>query len=245
MATYLIGIDDTDNESSPGTGRLARRLCEECARRGLRSLGVTRHQFLVDPAIPYTSHNSGACIGVESQNSREDWNFVYDFAARNSAEGSDPGVCIAALSDVPDFVIEFGNLTTKKIVTMPDAFRIAKRASIPLHGLGGTCQGVIGALGSVGLRASGNNGRFLDLPGLRELEGCVNAAAFDKIGVIVEHGPCGREPKDDDRYETLNWVRPRLIGGKAVLPVEWNQQKNAWIPLDKKKDTAGGHSPRT
>ncbi len=244
MTTFFIGIDDTDNESSPGTGRLARRLCDECVCRGLRPLGVTRHQFLVDPAIPYTSHNSGACIGVESQNGREDWDFVYDFVARNYAEGSDPGICVAAASEVPDFVIEFGNLASQKIVTMPDAFRIAKRASISLRGLGGTRQGVIGALGSVGLRASGNNGRFIDLPGLRELEGCVNAAAFDRIGVIVEYDPCGREPKDDDRYETLNWVRPRLIGGKAVLPVEWNQQKNAWIPLDKKKDTAGRHSPR-
>ena len=61
MKTFLIGIDDTDNETSPGTGRLARKLQEECIPRGLISLGVTRHQFLVDPAIAYTSHNSGAC----------------------------------------------------------------------------------------------------------------------------------------------------------------------------------------
>jgi hypothetical protein len=127
---------------------------------------------------------------------------------------------------------------------MSEAFRLAKDVSISLRGLGGTSGGVIGALGSVGLRASGNNGRFIDLPGLRELESCVNAAVFDRIGVMVEHGSCGREPKAGDRYETLNWVRPRLIGDRAVLPVEWNQQKNAWIPLDKKKDTAGGHGPR-
>jgi len=244
MTTFLIGIDDTDNQSSPGTGRLARRLCDECVQRGLHALGVTRHQFLVDPVIPYTSHNSGACIGIESGNGPEDWDFVYDFVARNCAEGSDPGVCVAAASDVPDFVIEFGNQAAQRVVAMPEAFRAAKRVSIALRGLGGTCQGVIGALGSVGLRASGNNGRFIDLPGLRELGSCVTAAAFDRIGVMVEHGPCGREPKTGDRYETLNWVRPRLIGGRAVLPVEWNQQKNAWIPLDKKKDTAGGHGPR-
>ncbi|MHC4369889.1 MAG: hypothetical protein ACYSW8_19940, partial [Planctomycetota bacterium] len=60
MAIFLIGIDDTDNETSPGTGRLARQLLAECALRSLDPLGVTRHQFLVDPAIRYTSHNSGA-----------------------------------------------------------------------------------------------------------------------------------------------------------------------------------------
>jgi hypothetical protein len=244
MTTFLIGIDDTDNESSPGTGRLARRLCDECVRRGLRALGVTRHQFLVDPAIPYTSHNSGACIAVEARNGPQDWEFVYDFVARNCAEGSDPGVCIAAVSDVPESIIEFANSATRQIVTMSEAFRLVRDASISLRGLGGTSLGVIGALGSVGLRASGDNGRFIDLPGLRELEACVDAAAFAKIGVIVEHRAGDREPEAGDRYATLDWVRPRLVGGRAVLPVEWSAQKNAWIPLDKKKDTVGGHCPR-
>ncbi len=244
MAVFLIGIDDTDNDTSPGTGRLARRLSDECVQRGLRSLGVTRHQFLVDPAIPYTSHNSGACVAVESEEGRENWDFVYDFIAQNSADGSDPGVCVALSSDVPDFVIEFANLATREVVTMPQAFRLAKQASISLHGLGGTCQGIIGALGSVGLRAFGSDGRFIDLPGLRELEGCVSLDAFDRIGIVVEHCLGSRQPKRGDRCETLDWVRPRLIGGKAVLPLEWNELKNAWIPLDKKKDSAGGYSPR-
>jgi len=244
MTAFLIGIDDTDNQSSPGTGRLARRLSDECARRGLRPLGVTRHQFLIDPAIPYTSHNSGACIAVESENGLENPDFVYSFVARNSADGSDPGVCVAAACDVPDSIIEFANLATQQVVTMPEAFNLARRASISLHGLGGTCQGVIGALGSVGLRTSGNNGRFIDLPGLRELRGCVDAAAFDKIGVTVEHRHSGRVPDVNDRYETLDWIRPRLIGGQAVLPVQWSQQKNAWIPLDRKEDVSGGHGPR-
>ncbi|KPK74876.1 MAG: hypothetical protein AMJ79_12975, partial [Phycisphaerae bacterium SM23_30] len=60
MATILIGIDDTDNAASRGTGFLARQLFRQCQNRQLRPLGVTRHQFLIDPRIPYTSHNSGA-----------------------------------------------------------------------------------------------------------------------------------------------------------------------------------------
>jgi len=240
MAVFLIGIDDTDNQTSPGTGRLARRLSDECARRGLRPLGVTRHQFLVHPAIPYTSHNSGACIALESQDGLESAEFIYDFVAHNCADGSDPGVCLAKASDVPDYIVEFANLATRQVVTMADAFRLAKRASIALRGLGGTCQGVIGALGAVGLRASGNDGRFIDLPGLRELHGCIDVAAFDRIGVAVEYCGCGRATDADSRCETLDWVRPRLVGGKAVLPLEWCEQRNAWIPLDRKQ----GHSDR-
>jgi hypothetical protein len=240
MAVFLIGIDDTDNQSSPGTGRLARRLSDECARRGLRPLGVTRHQFLMHPAIPYTSHNSGACIALQSQDGLESAEFIYDFVAQNCADGSDPGVCLAEASDVPDYIVEFANLATRQVVTMADAFRPAKRASIALRGLGGTCQGVIGALGSVGLRASGNDGRFIDLPGLRELRGCVDIAAFDRIGVAVEYCGYGRATDANSRCETFDWVRPRLVGGKAVLPLEWCEQKNAWIPLDRKQ----GHSDR-
>jgi len=239
MATFLIGIDDTDNATSPGTGRLARMISQEFARLGLAPLGVTRHQFLLDPAIPYTSHNSGACVAVESENNLSIRDFVFDFVASKSAEGSDPGVCVADISEVPAAVMEFANRTTEQVVTMPDAFRLAKQASIALHGLGGTCLGIIGALGSVGLRASGNNGRFIHLPGLRELQGCVNAEAFGRIGITVEH--CGREraPGANDRYETLDWVRPRLTGGKAVLPVRWSEKEDAWIPVDKKGHATG------
>jgi hypothetical protein len=59
----LIGIDDTDNEETHGTGRRARQLGDRLAADGLAEIdGVTRHQLLVDPRIPYTSHNSSACL---------------------------------------------------------------------------------------------------------------------------------------------------------------------------------------
>lgn len=59
----LIGIDDTDNPYTPGTGRRARALLHELQAAGLGSpAGATRHQLLVDDRIPYTSHNSSACL---------------------------------------------------------------------------------------------------------------------------------------------------------------------------------------
>ena len=42
-----------------GTGRRARQLGEVLAADGLAEVdGITRHQLLIDPRIPYTSHNS-------------------------------------------------------------------------------------------------------------------------------------------------------------------------------------------
>ena len=60
---YFIGIDDTDNLESRGTGFRARQLAQDLQAAGIARLrGITRHQLCVSPEIPYTSHNSSACL---------------------------------------------------------------------------------------------------------------------------------------------------------------------------------------
>lgn len=242
MRTILIGIDDTDNLTSPGTGRLARDLCAEFTKRGLKTAGVTRHQFLFDRSIPYTSHNSGACIAVETDGGIREVDFAFDFIAKASAEGSDPGVCIAFSDSVPKAVFEFGKMAQKEILPIEKSFEIAVSSGIMLHGLGGNCLGVIGALSSVGLRAEGNDGRFIDLPGLRSLPRRMNADGYNKIGIGIQYKTNCRQPEPDDEYDTLDWARPRLIDGKPVIVVEWSEKENAWIPVDRKKSKSSPHS---
>jgi hypothetical protein len=234
MATVFIGVDDTDNHTSEGTGRLARRLAGEFAERGIPSLGVTRHQFLVDPRIPYTSHNSGACIAVEWAGPVDELKFAMDLVRQWSAEGSDPGVCIAPRESILRPITDWGWAATKRVLTMPEAQSIARAAGVQLEPLGGTGQGIIGALAAVGLRADGNEGRFLHLPGLRELGEFTTPEELTRLGITVEHQ--GSEPAEGAEYRTLNWVRPRLIGGKPVWPVQWNGEHHAWIPVDRKKE---------
>ena len=245
MRTILIGIDDTDNPSSIGTGRLARNLCAELRERGMKTSGVTRHQFLFDRAIPYTSHNSGACIAVESENGIEEVDFSFDLIAKWSAEGSDPGVCIAFRDDVPKEVFNFGQAAQKTILPIETSFNIAKGTGIKLRGLGGNCLGVIGALASVGLRAQGNDGRFIDMPGLRQLPRLVNAQTYAKIGIEIEYKTDFRQPGPNDLYDGLDWVRPRLVDGKPLLTVEWSEKENAWIPIDRKKSETSQHGTKS
>jgi hypothetical protein len=244
MERYLIGIDDTDNDTSPGTGQLARRLAMEASRRGAIHLGITRHQFLVDDRIPYTSHNSGACVAIDWAGSEAELDFATDSIAQWSAPGSDPGVCIARADAVPNEVIDWGWRATRDVLDPQEAMTTANAAGIRLRALGGTGQGIIGALGSVGLRAGGNEGRFLDLPGLRELGERAGLEELSRIGIDVEHEtPVGaganveRQSADlhDPMYMTLNWVRPRLVGGRAVWPVRWSSEHDAWIPVDQKR----------
>ncbi|MCF7958912.1 MAG: hypothetical protein K9M57_10735 [Phycisphaerae bacterium] len=242
MRTILIGIDDTDNLTSPGTGSLARKLCAELVARGIRSLGVTRHQFLFDRAIPYTSHNSGACIAGLTDKNIEAFDFAFEYVANASAEGSDPGVCIAFGDDVPHDISDFGQAAQKTILQIKDSFNLTRGTSVKLHGLGGDCQGVIGALASVGLRARGNDGRFVDLPGLRDLPQIVNIRDFQNIGVTIIPAPGHRTPGTDESCDTLNWARPDLMDGKPVLIVEWSDNDNLWIPLNRKKKKSSKHN---
>jgi hypothetical protein len=236
-ARLLIGLDDTDSEASRGTGFLARSLAAECARRGLAPRGVTRHQFLVDPRIPYTSHNSGACVAVESGGGgggAEAAAFAFDFVAGRAAPGSDPAVCVASAAAVPPQVLAFGREATRRVLEMAQALDLAQRAGLVLRPLGGSGLGVIGALASVGLRAEGEAGRFIDLPGLRELPGRVTLDVLVRLGIRVESPGGGRDPAAADACETLGWVRPRLVGGGPVLPVQWSGPLDAWVPVDRK-----------
>ena len=235
MVEILIGIDDTDNPTSPGTGRLARDLCQELVKRGLKSLGVTRHQFLVDSSIPYTSHNSGACIAVESDDIRE-VEFAFDYIACISAKGSDPGVCIALSNEVSEEVFNFGLTAQERILQIELSFELARNNNIKLRGLGGNCLGVIGALASVGLRSRGNDGRFIDMQGLRELPRKVNSEYLENIGIGLMHRDAKRLPDKNDIYDTLDWARPSLINNKPVLIVDWSEEENVWIPVDHKKN---------
>jgi len=239
VTTILIGLDDTDSAASPGTGRLARDLSAEGARRGMHARGVTRHQFLVDPRIPYTSHNSGACVALEADGGAGAASFAFDFVAERAAPGSDPGVCVALADAVPPAVVALAREATRRIVAMAEALAAAEAAGLTLRPLGGTGLGVIGALASVGLRAEGGAGRFIDLAGLRLLPALVRAADLARLGIALAHPEAAPCPRPEDAYHTLGWVRPRLVGGRPVLPVEWSDERHAWIPVDRKRPRGG------
>jgi hypothetical protein len=126
-----------------------------------------------------------------------------------------------------------------EVIEMAEAVDLARRADLALRPLGGTGQGIIGALASVGLRAEGGDGRFIDLPGLRELPDRVTVDALGRLGIRVDHGP-GGPPHAPAVYETLGWVRPRLVAGEPVWPVRWSDEHDAWVPVDRRKGKPGG-----
>ncbi len=171
--TIYVGIDDTDNLQSRGTGHLVRTLAEELRAAGLGTpLSVTRHQLLVHPDIPYTSHNSSACVTMRSEAGPEAVAAAAGrFLRERAASGSDPGLCVAEAGKVAEAVVRFGQSAKARVLTTDEAHRTAGEAGLHLSGHGGTNGGVIGALAAVGLRHSGGDGRFLWLRGIREMTG--------------------------------------------------------------------------
>jgi hypothetical protein len=164
MKLYVC-IDDTDNIDSRGTGELASMLVDDVEKKrwGICSY-ITRHQLLVHPDVPYTSHNSSMCFSAEiSEGNLENLiGYASDFLERESAEGSDPGLCVAVSGRLenPSVIIEFGLKAKQSVVTQDEAYDLAGRFGIHLSAHGGTGHGIIGALAGVGLRMSGNDGRM-------------------------------------------------------------------------------------
>ncbi len=236
----LIAIDDTDNHESRGTGFRARQLGERLAAAQLgRVRGITRHQLYVHPSIPFTSHNSSACLDVELDGVglQAAGDFCREFLATESADGSDAGFGVARYDDVDETLVNFGCEAKRSVLTCEHAHQLAAARGIHLEGVTGERIGVIGALAAIGLRRGGNDGRFLWVEGIRELTGTATAGALLATTGIDSVESVDGMPLPADAAVTVDpWPRPVLLQGRAVLLTERCGDKNessGWRILSK------------
>jgi tRNA(Ile2) C34 agmatinyltransferase TiaS len=218
-----IGFDDTDVAGAAiGTGRLARMFGAHLPE-GARLWGVLRHQLLVDPRIPYTSHNSPACVVVETEEADLEARLIdaaVAHVAKYASPGSDPGVCVFSGGTDGGETIDFGLSCTHSIETQARATATAVRAGAKLLGLGGTNDGIIGALAAVGLTLYGWSGRFLEYGDLRALKDPSTAGRLRAAGIEpLCLDPGSRRLADAEEIHFDGWLSPRLLGGVAVAPV--------------------------
>jgi hypothetical protein len=130
-------------------------------------------------------------------------------------------LCVARREQANQDVVTFGHRAKVDVLVAGEAEALARAQAIHLEGLTGTHIGVIGALGGVGLRAGGNDGRFLWLPGLRELRGVFHAAALGtQLGLDGIETEGGQAVRPDDRVHVGDWPRPLPRAGRIVLLVE-------------------------
>ena len=235
MASRLfIGIDDTDNLESRGTGFHARALCTAINDNALgRCRFVTRHQLLMSPLVPFTSHNSAACLGVEAPVSLQDIEqLCKNYLLENSAEGSDAGLCLLPEKNQSHALARFGVLCKHRVVTQTQARALAEASQLGLFGLTGTEDGVIGALAAACLCAAGNDGRLLWLAGMRdhaeqmltlsELQNATDIAVVQTIeGAVLSN--------NNAKIMMGAWPRAIWLNGEPCLIVEpVKEQADVW-----------------
>ncbi|WP_049986706.1 hypothetical protein [Halobellus rufus] len=223
-STVLVGIDDTDTKDSEhGTGKISRLLGAHLSERlpDLEWTGCVRQQLLIDPRVPYTTHNSSAtllCEAPPTMDRREVVEPAIDFLEANAADGSDPGLCVGRRADVADAVREFGVVADERLLETREAYELARASDLFLAACGGTGEGVIGALAGVGRTASGECGRFIEYGKIRSYAGTepVERLRSDGIDVVTSEGT----EVESGTLATAGWVRPLLRDGSPVLEVE-------------------------
>ncbi|MFV0284026.1 MAG: hypothetical protein ACK5JE_09575 [Castellaniella sp.] len=237
---YLIGIDDTDNLYTPGTGRHARQLGARLMREGaVRLLDITRHQLLFDPRVRYTSHNSSLCMRVVIATCQPEAaaSICRDYLLTHSAPDSDAGLCIAAWHAVPPAIQRYGRRAKQELLDIDQARATAQQHTIQLEGLTGDHGGIIGALAAVGLRRTGMDGRIAWLPNLRETTGVVTAGHLrQSAGIdLIREYQGNATVAEDDLIDAGRWPRPILQEDQAVLLIEKGGPDHGvqWKPVSK------------
>lgn len=221
----LVAIDDTDNLESRGTGKLAALLAQGIEEQGWGKAGpITRHQLLVHPDIPYTSHNSAMCFTAELDNCTLDALAKYSaaFLERECAPGSDPGLCIAPRENLersPE-LLEFAYRAKEEVIGKEEAYTLARQHNIHLSEHGGSGIGVIGALAGVGLRLSGNDGRFRGQLAIVAPGSVVTVEAIKARSLVEEVCSIAGDALPESEAILLGETQKAvLLDGKAVMLV--------------------------
>ncbi len=226
MKNFYIGIDDTDVAGSPGTGYHARELAKLLEEKSDSTVtGITRHQLLVHPDIPYTSRNSSACLELEWKNDFPLDEFCMQYLRDIAPEGSDVGLCIIEKQQANGKLATWGVAAKTRVLKQQWAVELALESGAFLKGLTGTHDGIIGALAAVGLRSDGNDGRFIWLKGIKELrdlqEGIYKVGdLIQNYGITAVQEESGQQAKEKDKVLVGDWTRPVLLDHNPILLVE-------------------------
>lgn len=223
---YFIGIDDTDNLESRGTGHLARVMATALAQ-DFHVHGVTRHQLLEDERVPKTAKNSCAAIIFDGETYplAEIADFARKVLLDDFQPGSDPGLCVA--SQIPAEIIAYGQRARREFLYQKESRDLAAAHGMILEGLGGDEGGVIGALAAVGLAASGNDGRYVQIGSIRDLEG------LQPVSIVLASGISAIQTVDgqivSDGRVLADKMRPARRNGAPILFVQ--REEDYWLPL--------------
>lgn len=238
MIAYVC-FDDTDILGAErGTGKLS-RMFEDVLPEGCVLHSILRQQFPIHEDIPYTSHNSSACVVVECPDESYRQPLI-DAAIAHvekwAYDGSDPGVCVALETDpsLEGKLYDFARKAQVEVVSQDEAREAA--SEIHLSGHGGTNQGIIGAAAGAALTHWGWTGRYLEYGASRlgRFESPADVADIEAAGLIlvtIDRNVVA--PKPGDTIEFEGRLRPLMIGGRPCLPLQ-KLEEGRWLSMSRK-----------
>jgi hypothetical protein len=184
---------------------------------------VCRHQLFFDSRVPYTSQNGSASIQLPEGDripGAELIALVREEMLALFVEGSDPGLALAKGATAE--MLAFAASAKTALVGQTEARMVAERSGCHLEGLGGTSQGIIGALAAIALAASGDDGRIVHVekwPWPDPFSGVQGVAAIRRRGVMDIRTRSG-ETFEGDVVDVGKHLRPSWRGSRMVLFVE-------------------------
>ncbi|HRY98955.1 MAG TPA: hypothetical protein P5550_07840 [Bacteroidales bacterium] len=234
MPQVLIGIDDTDHAESRGTGYLSRQLAELIEDQGLGSVeSISRHYLLQDHPEA-GRENSAVCLEVETRAVEELWSFCSTYVRDESRPEASPGLVMCPKGKGGVSLVSFGKRAKTAEVDLEEALELGAAAGIRVAGWN-QGRGRIGALAALGLRQSGEDGRFIWLPRLRELQGIYTAEdllALTRTDRIVDDR--GRPVDPQDNIEVGTWVSPVIREHQITLIVRRDPHRpDCWLATDR------------
>ncbi|MEN6327866.1 MAG: hypothetical protein ABFD18_16875 [Syntrophomonas sp.] len=233
-----VAIDDTDSLEVGATGQSANELRKLIKDKGWGTTEpVTRHQLLLHPDVPYTSHNSSMCFiaDMEEGNLDEFINCAADFLKTTSAPGSDPGLCVADNKRIKniDNLMNFGFKAKEEVLSKEQAYKTAEDCGVHLSEHGGTGQGIIGALAAIALRMTGNDGRFQGRTQLKDIGESMQVKEITSTTEIEEvQSIDGQVLTDNEILIIGDKIKTVLLDGKRKLLVY--REEDSWHTCNNK-----------
>jgi hypothetical protein len=167
----------------------------------------------------------------------------HEYLLARAVEGADPALCVAQEAAVTSEVHRLGERAKVSVLTVGEAMSAVDGTEAVLRSIAGGPQGVIGALAAVGLRAQGSDGRYVDLPGIREVRGVISVECLlRKTAVAAVTDADGLPLAADEKIDSQDWIRPSLVRGIPVLRVRRDVNNNRrWVPYERRSRSALGH----
>ena len=151
------------------------------------------------------------------------------FFRAHFVEGADPALAVGLDGSVPRALIELGRRTKHEFVTVEAAEAAAGAGGLEVRSVAGRRHGVVGAIAAVALRASGDDGRFVELAGIRlDWAEPTVAELLERTGITRVEDDRGGTVPPGDRINVTGWLRPSLRYGEPTLIVARSATTDGW-----------------